>query len=309
MADSLVHTIWDAPVQNAGATGAAGGTAGAFNLNPQPQAGQGAFGAVPGAIGMPQNPYMQLQGAYQPFMQQMGVAGANISNELAGNVDLDSLARQAAAHGIGSGMPGSGFQAATGLNMTQQATQAMQRQGLQDYMGLSGMLGSMMTPQSLAYQIAERNATMGAAPTPQAAYQRQLNDYLAMRNNAPGGSGYGQPVNYQAMIPQSERDMSWFYNTPSGGTGSYASPVSNGNGYGYVSGLDGDYYSDSSGVYDRSLSQYTPFPTLNDYSNMMYGSGQWPIQSGGTGDTGTDTGQSWTGETSDFGFGWDTGDY
>ena len=160
-----------------------------FNLNPTPQPGTGAFGSVPGPIGMPPNTWQQLQGLYPNISGQLGQAAGNIGSELAGEVDMPSIARETAAYGIGSGMPGSGFSGTRGTNMTINQQQAMKRQGLQDYMGLMGSLGGMQTNQNTAIGVADRNSVYGAAPNPGEAYQKMLSDYLSMRNNPAGGTG------------------------------------------------------------------------------------------------------------------------
>lgn len=254
-----------------------------YVINPPPQSGTGAFGLVPGPVGIPPNIYQQLQGAYAPFMAQLGTAGQNISDELAGNVDMPSIARMAAAYGIGSGMPGSGYAGTMGLNLTQNAIQQMKRQGLQDYMGLSGMLGSMQTPQSLAYTIADRNATMGAAPNPQDAYNRMLNDYLRMRNQQPsGGTGKYDPM-MQAL--QNELDAirkglggtgatPTMGITPGAGGGARFSP---GGGWGFASGPGGNVYTDEWGMQTWPAEDWGSIFDLEATNPLPYdtGGGDW----------------------------------
>jgi hypothetical protein len=236
-----------------------------YDNNPPFQFGTGAFGQVPGATGMPPNTYQQLQGAYAPFMQQLGSAGQNITSELAGNVDMPSISRNAAAFGIGSGMPGSGFQAARGLNMTIQAQQAMKRQGLQDYMGLSGMLGSMQTPQNTAIGLSESNANLGAAPNPQAVYQKMMDDYMRQRNQNPaGGTGtYAPPPIISGATGGSRASAPIDNGGNTGGSG----PVRYGGANVGTEILSGTYYDPAT-----------------DTSNNSYGMPQW--NTGGSGGSG-----------------------
>ena len=270
----------------------------AYNVNPSPTQGTGAFGLVPGATEMPDNIYQQLQGAYSPFMAQLGSAGQNITDELAGNVDMPSIARKAAAFGIGSGMPGSGFQAATGLNMTIQAQQAMKRQGLQDYMGLSGMLGGMQTPQSTAIGLSENNANLGAAPNPQAVYQKMLDDYMKFRNQNPaGGTGTYNPPPIVSGAAGGSRTGG---TSPSGGTGTGSTGTGSSDGrWFYGTGTGGangtGLFPDNGSIYPTSTVEtiygdpngatyYDLFDPWAGFNPSGWGTGGVDTSGGNTGD-------------------------
>ena len=204
---------------------------------------------------MPPNPYQQVLGLYPSLFN-------DINQGAKGNIDLESLARTAAAKGIGSGMPGSGFQAATGLSLTYDAEQKQRQQNFQNQMSMAGMLGQMQTPQNTAIGLDEYNKQLAAAADPEKAYRQQLADYMMMRNNPAGGSGYGGlPGSYrpsgkdlfdqiQGSIPQ--RDMSWFYQSPSGGTGTSATTgtpgsSSGGSSWNTDTGMDPGWFYDTIG--------------------------------------------------------------
>jgi len=229
MPNSLVNTIWDVPNQGFSGSGFGGAPSGGAAST---ATGNGAFPKVPAPTTMPPNPYQQVLGLYPSLFN-------DINQGAKGNIDLESLARTAASKGIGSGMPGSGFQAATGLSLTYDAEQKQRQQNFQNQMSMAGMLGQMQTPQNTAIGLDEYNKQLAAAADPEKAYRQQLADYMMMRNNPAGGSGYGGlPGSYrpsgkdlfdqiQGSIPQ--RDMSWFYQSPSGGTGAMASGTSSSN--------------------------------------------------------------------------------
>ena len=216
-----------------------------YNTNPSPRTGQGAYGLVPGAIGIPPTTYSQVGDIYPNQAAQTGQLSSNIGNELAGQLSPETIAalqQHAAQFGVQSGMPGSQFSGNQGLAQLGLNTEALQQQGQKDYLSASQELGGMQTPQSLAAEIASSNATLGAAPDPAQAASEQLGQWMAKFNAASGGKG-GYRLNSAAPS-----------GGPAGGTGSYAGPnytnptVSQPN----LSGLQIPGYS-----FDNTTGQYT----------------------------------------------------
>lgn len=170
--------------------------------NPAPRAGNGAFGAVPGAISVP-NPYQDLAGVYP------GLAGANsavssaIMAKLRGELDPATVAaihEDAARFGVANGMPGStgvpgSLTANRSLRDLGLATEGQVQSGLNAYSSLIPTISSTQTvrPETQA-NISETNAINSAAPDPTAAntYAQQLFDkYLAKLSGPAGGTGIG----------------------------------------------------------------------------------------------------------------------
>lgn len=183
-----------------------------YNTNPSPRTGQGAFGLVPGAIGIPPTTYSQVGDIYPNQAAQTGQLSSNIGNELAGQLSPETIAalqQHAAQFGVQWGMPGSQFSGNQGLAQLGLDVGATQRQGGQDYLSASQSLGGMQTPQSLAAEIASSNATLGAAPDPAQAASEQLGQWMAKFNAASGGKG-GYRLNSAAPS-----------GGPAGGTGAY----------------------------------------------------------------------------------------
>lgn len=177
-----------------------------------------AYGTVPGQIGIPPSAYDQVSSIYPNMGGQVGQMSGNIGSELAGQLSPDTIAalqQHAAQFGTQWGMPGSQFAGNAGLRSLGLNVEATKRQGGQDLLAAQTSLAGTQTPQSLAADIASRNATMAAAPNPQAAATQQMNDWMAKFNasmgpgrggGAPGGGGGSpsggtgvyDPLNYQA---------------------------------------------------------------------------------------------------------------
>lgn len=151
-----------------------------FNLTPQPTTGQGAYGAVPGPVGVPPNLWEQIGGVY-PAADQLGQASDVIGNQLAGQLSPEEIAAYqtyGAQFGVGKGTPLSTFAGQAGLLNVGRGVAATQQAGLSNYERMLGSLSGLMTPQNLATDIAERNALMAAAPDPQAAAEQQMQDFM-----------------------------------------------------------------------------------------------------------------------------------
>jgi len=174
----------------------------AYNIAPTPMYGTGgsAYGAAPGTIDIPPSEYEQVQSIYPDLGLQAQLAGRNIGAGLAGELSpqtIFQLQQNAARFGQSSGMPGSGLQTNMGLLSMGQNVEQAQANALNQYQGLAKTLGSMQTPQALASEIASRNATMLAAPSPELAAKQQMADWMSKFNMtaAKGKSGGGMTIN------------------------------------------------------------------------------------------------------------------
>ena len=182
-------------------------TAPGFSTNPAPQAGAGAFGGVPGIIGLPPNLYEQVNKNIPGIAPAGGKSASVINSELAGQVSPDVqnlLQEKSAAMGVTAGVPGSDFQKnnlvqSLGLNADQ-----MQHQGVADYLGFLTGTGSTMTDPKLAVDVATQNALDAAAPNPAAANAENMSVFDKYINALKGGgAGHFTPAGLGAADSQS----------------------------------------------------------------------------------------------------------
>jgi hypothetical protein len=177
-----------------GAPSTATGTSG-FNLSPSPQGGQGAFGKVPGDIGLP-TPQADLAAIYPNLSAQTGQLSGNIMSELQGTLSpetINSIQDNAARFGVSMGSPGSPFAGAQGLKNLGLSVEQQQKGGLADYLNaITGISKTQTVSPELQTQIAEQNSVWNAAPDPAAASAEQLkllDKYLAETRGPAGGTG------------------------------------------------------------------------------------------------------------------------
>jgi len=175
-------------------------TPGGFILNPQPQGGQGAFGAVPGALGLP-DPYADLQRPLPGLPGLNDAASSALLAKLHGEISPSTQAAiqdAAARFGVSSGMPGSGLAGSRSLRDLGRLSEDQQAAGLAAYGPFVGAVSNTQTVNpALQNEIALQNAVNAAAPNPTqaASYARQLFDeYLnrlsqSSRGPAAGTSG------------------------------------------------------------------------------------------------------------------------
>ncbi len=157
-------------------------------------AGHTAFGTVPGPIATPPNIFSQVNQAVPGFGGLTQGTSNVIGSELSGQVSpatLKAMQNAAATFGVTSGMPGSGLQQNGLFGNIAGFSENRQRQGLQDYLGTLGTVGHTMTDPGLAAEIASRNSNMAAAPDPQKAAERQLQEWLMKFGLANQLGGYG----------------------------------------------------------------------------------------------------------------------
>jgi len=163
-----------------------------YNINPGTQSGSGAYGAVPGAIGLP-NPAEDLAALYPNLTGANTQVSQNIMGELKGELSpetINSIQDEAARFGVASGMPGSGLSGNRGLRNLGLSVENLQGKGLSDYLSaLTGISHTQTVSPELQSTIAGRNAEMAAAPNPQEAAQRL--EQLARGGGSGGPSPWG----------------------------------------------------------------------------------------------------------------------
>lgn len=199
-----------------------------YNINPGFQGGQGAYGQVPGPIGIPPSTYQQATTALPGLGTAGGLATNSILSELQGDISpqaLRNIQDAAAQFGVSSGMPGSNAMLGTlaankALLGNYRTTEQLQQQGLQNYANILGAVGQQQISPALAAEIAAHNAQLGAAPNPQAAAQQQLANYFAslaatrglgLRGGA--GPGFNPAGGTGVYAPQQPAALGFGFNT------------------------------------------------------------------------------------------------
>lgn len=209
-----------------------------YPLNPGPTGGVGAFGAVPGAVGLP-NPYKDLGGVVPGLPGLNAGASGVIGNELGGilspqtQMAMQDLEARMAQQ---SGMPGTNMRAGTlGGNRSARdlglTIEQLQRQGLQDYNATIPTISRTQTVDpSQQIGLAQWNAINRSAPDPTLAanYSKYLFDqYLAqMRGPGRGTSGGGGPAGGTGYAPTPSAPSG-----PSAFGSRYGSPTGSGQPY------------------------------------------------------------------------------
>ena len=155
-----------------------------FNIAPGPlESGQGPYGKVPGLIGEPKSRWdetMDATGMADLTKRYEGVLGNQMSGQLSPDV-IESLTNSAASRGQSLGA-GGGMTSRILMNTMGLSEEALQQQGMGNYMSFLGQVGGMQNNPELLAEIASRNATMLAAPDPTMAGQR-------LESLASGGGG------------------------------------------------------------------------------------------------------------------------
>jgi hypothetical protein len=169
-------------------------TLASYNVNPAPTTGTTAYGEVPGQTALYPNTYSQV-GALVPGLPNMtaGVAG-NIQSEINGTLPastVQELTQASAEQGVASGAPGSGLNSNNLIRSLGLNSEALTSQGTQDYLSFLTGVGGTQTNPGQAESLSQSNATLAAAPNPQAATQEQAQTYLAGLQLARGGFGAG----------------------------------------------------------------------------------------------------------------------
>jgi len=202
-----------------------------FNLNALPRTGQGPFGLVPGNIGLP-SPYQDIAGVFPNLSGNLGALSGNISSDLAGELDPQTIAmlqNTAAQFGIGAGVPLSPFSGSRGLRHLGLTAEHQRQQGAQNLLsGLPTIANTLTVKPETQLEVANRNAVLNAAPDPEKAAreaQRLFELYLSrlgggrqggMSFGGGGGGGGSQPRNANAGV----FDSPWAPFQPQAVTGS-----------------------------------------------------------------------------------------
>jgi hypothetical protein len=165
-----------------------------YSVGAAPTRGQGAFGAVPGQIGVPPSTYTQTTNAIPSLGPAGNAAGTAIQNQIAGKLSpatLAALRDAAATYGVSTGVPGSQFQNYDWLQSLGLNTENQVNTGIGNYNKTLTTVAGTQTDPNLAASIADRNATYAAAPDPAAAasYAQGLFDkYLQSLKTPAGGT-------------------------------------------------------------------------------------------------------------------------
>lgn len=167
----------------------ASGTVGGFNLSPSPTSGSGAYGAVPGQLGLP-----SPSGDLTKQLPNLPALNTGVSQSILdashGALPADVIAQihdSAAQFGVANGMPGSNGVAGSlasnrGLRDIGRTSLDQQHWAASAYPGFVGAVsGTQTVNPALQNDIASQNALNRAAPNPTqraSAAQDLFNQYL-----------------------------------------------------------------------------------------------------------------------------------
>jgi hypothetical protein len=140
-----------------------------FQLYPASQAGAGAYGEVPGDVGVPQVASdLQAQMPGVPAMNS--AASSDILSNLNGTLSpgtQNALQNASATYGVTSGMPGSDLTWNSLYGNIANASTTQQQTGLSEYNStIPTVSGTQTVSPDLQTQIAEQNAVDNASPNP-----------------------------------------------------------------------------------------------------------------------------------------------
>ena len=268
-----------------------------FNLAPSTQAGSGAYGAVPGAIGAPPSIFSQVNSNVPGAAGLATGAAGNIASEQAGMLSPGTqnlLRNNAAAMGVSVGQPGgapgntiSNENLLTNMGLT---SEGLTNQGDQNYLSFLGGVGQTQQNPNLLADIASNNATMAAAPNPTAAAAQQQSLMQRYFDMLHGPFVYGTGVHGAGST-----------NLISGGGGqpTLTNPLGTVTGLGGgapIAGGGGGGYQDDT-AYNSTATGTTPGTQTDDDGNPVDAYGN-PIlnNAGNFGETDDDTGASGGGQ-------------
>lgn len=169
---------------------------GGFNVYPSPTSGQGAFGKVPGATGLPPSNYQQALSSVPGLGQNAATASSDVQSLLQGQVAPDTsdyIKRLVATQGVATGVPGSGLNTADLVKSLGLTSEQLMTSGLGAYNSLLNTVGGLQESPGLMSEIAQQNAALGAAPDPTQVHAQMLRDlenmYGFTNTNPAGGTG------------------------------------------------------------------------------------------------------------------------
>lgn len=195
------------------------GFSGTYNVNAAPTSGQGAYGKVPGQIGLPPSLYQQALTNVPGLSLNASTASGDVQNLLSGNLSQGTqnyISRLVAAKGVNSGMPGSQFNTAdlvTSLGLT---SEQLVNSGLSAYNSLLSTVGGLQESPELMSNIADRNATLAAAPDPQQASEQLIKDlqnefgFAGFGGQSPAGYGSTHILGPKAAPPSYGSTTPWW---------------------------------------------------------------------------------------------------
>jgi hypothetical protein len=166
-----------------------------YNSNPAPQAGNGAYGAVPGPISIPSNIFQQVNAAVPGAAGNANQASSVIGNQLSGNLLQDKSAAYGVNIGQPGGTPGNSLSLQNFLDSIGLTSENLANQGVGNYLSFLSGVGATQTSPNLAVDVATQNAVDAAAPNPTAAAAQEqslFDKYLAKLQNPAGGTAKPQ---------------------------------------------------------------------------------------------------------------------
>lgn len=205
-----------------------------YNVSPTPQGGTGPFGLVPGQVALPQ-PALDLSAQIPGLAATTAQGGQNIYSQMLGRLSPGMMAQlqdAAATQANVGGMPGSNKLLGSlygnfDLLKNILSSEQLQQMGLQNYNQFVPTVSKTQTVSpELQAQIAMRNATMAAAPSPAAAasYAESLfNRYMSrFVSGGAGGTGGYRIVGGLPGAPEKPLPPSATYPAPTAAYGTRA---------------------------------------------------------------------------------------
>lgn len=150
-----------------------------YSSDPGTQSGSGAYGSVPGKIGIPENTYQGVTSIYPGLTGTTGNVSNLISSQLAGEFTPETesaLWDTANKYGVASGMPGAGLWSNKFMGNVAGAKEALQQQGVSNYNNTLSALSKLVTQPETALSVAEYNALMSSAANPTKAAEQLKED-------------------------------------------------------------------------------------------------------------------------------------
>ncbi len=234
------------------ASGGGGGSAGGYNVSPAPRSGNGAYGLVPGQLGLP-DPHGDLARVLPGLDNLTGKASNDILSQLNGELSpetINALTNKAAELGVAGGMPGANTWDHLLLGNIAGGIESLQNQGIGNYNTFVPNVSRTQTVSpELQADIANTNAINAAAPDPAAAAseaERLYNKYRQSIGPAGGSVTGGSPAGGTRATTTSGYFPTG--GTTNGGTSPAAGSTSSAQPWGMP-----DYGTPSSLQYDQSL--------------------------------------------------------
>jgi hypothetical protein len=183
-----------------------------------PRRGTDAYGLIPGPIDVAPNVYSQIQGLY-PNLTRTGTNAFGVVNSELNPSFNPELQNYAASLGWAQGMPGSQFSGVNNLRMERDYLDRQKTQGLRDFNSLLSTLAPTQTSPELATNVAERNATLAAAPDPRMDAMEQLRLWEQQYNKTNPAGGTGGPISINRGLPPAPTTFGQYAPSTAGAAG------------------------------------------------------------------------------------------